>query len=292
MEPRPKKRPRGAVQQSENAVESEQQEVQDPEAVFDKLAEDRWRARGHSGRPEPPTLVYFKYTKDKGCIFLSGLSGLDRDFIQANKISLVISCVRGGASARGYELPKEVLNHVVVITHRRSRTAEMKKAIRVLIATTFAGENAVIHCAAGVHRAPVGASIAVACISGTTLEQAMSKIEKLRNVELHKVMTGDIRSWAFDMSRSSPPVIAEVSDSAAVAWVVSQGARPRVHAEWGGSPLCRRHRQATSAALTSPERCASLREALTRCESTCGACFEKLPASILAQAFDISGFEA
>ena len=75
------------------------------DAAFDAAARERWRRPGHSGAPEPPTLIFLGEAGN-GSIYLGGLP-TDRAWLEAHHIGMSLSAMdkiaadcRGGVSAR------------------------------------------------------------------------------------------------------------------------------------------------------------------------------------------------
>ena len=64
----------------------------DPNEYFDELARKRWRRKGDSTDPEPPTVVYRKLAQ--GCIILGGLpTAADRRLLQQHDVKLIVIAV-------------------------------------------------------------------------------------------------------------------------------------------------------------------------------------------------------
>ena len=68
------------------------------------------------------------------------------------------------------------------------------------------GDNVLFHCMAGVHRAPLGAGLAVAWVARMSFPQAMSQIDLVRHIEPARAVRGvpDMQ-WVNAALRMHPP---------------------------------------------------------------------------------------
>ena len=80
--------------------------VGDPNDYFDELASKRWRRKGDSHGPEPPTVVY--RAAGQGCIILGGLPDAAAcAMLEQNNVKLIVSCMQDFCTQRGGLIPRE-----------------------------------------------------------------------------------------------------------------------------------------------------------------------------------------
>ena len=74
---------------------------------FDDLASQRWRKPGHSGAPEPPTVLYRHVVGyDAPCIVLFGLPvQSDMQFLRDKQVQLVVTCFQEHPEKKGGAVP-------------------------------------------------------------------------------------------------------------------------------------------------------------------------------------------
>ena len=78
----------------------------DPNDYFDELASKRWRRKGDSHGPEPPTVVY--RSAGQGCIILGGLPDVAAcAMLEQNNVKLIVSCTQDLCTQRGGLIPRE-----------------------------------------------------------------------------------------------------------------------------------------------------------------------------------------
>ena len=166
------------------------------EDMFDDIAWKRWGRKGHASGPEPPSLV--GRHSSGGKLFPAGLTGLVGDFCRREGVALAIMCFRKPPAARGLAVPDGVANIRVQVTDSRYRDTELKKAMAAFECTAAYGESTVVHCAAGVHRAPLVAALLKAAPDGSHVHAAIAEIEQLRNVEFSRTLKETpLKAWFF-----------------------------------------------------------------------------------------------
>ena len=180
------------------------------DAAFDAAARERWRRPGHSGAPEPPTLIFLGEAGN-GSIYLGGLP-TDRAWLEAHRIGMSLSAMdkiaadcRGGVSAR------QVYQVNVPVGHQGAlRDRQLKLVLPIFLATLYSGYSVLVHCMAGVHRAPVLAGLLLAWIRRCSFEEAYSRLEGLRAIDRAGVLSrrggSDIFKWARNQVHITPQV--------------------------------------------------------------------------------------
>ena len=131
------------------APEGPQQLQEANDAAFDAAARERWRRPGHSGAPEPPTLI-FMGEAGNGSIYLGGLP-TDRAWLETHNIGLSLSAMdKIAADCRGGVSTRQVYQFNAPVGHQGAlRDRQLKLVLPIFLATLV-----LVHCMAGVHRAP------------------------------------------------------------------------------------------------------------------------------------------
>ena len=145
---------------------------------------------------------------------------------------------------------------------------EVKKAT---IATLAAGSNVVVHCQAGVHRAPILMGVLLAWLRRTTFDEEYDRLERMRAIDRQGVLSGRGGEALFAWARSLPqlpkyPIVFICSAKAEALW----------HVEREGAPWCR-WRQASPGFRGDTHRATSVHEALGYDRQICRSCQAVLP---------------
>ena len=177
--------------------------------IFDDLASQRFARPGHSGKPEPPSIIC--KILDEGGILLSGMptSTTQEQFAAFKNITLQVFCFkqepykRKGRSEPGIQLPHAKLMRLNMDSYTDA-CAEFEPVMEQIASTVLAGEWVDVHCAAGIHRAATAMVPIRAAIHNETIEQAKQAISSVRAVELGKAHShfvrgnwhgGDVNGW-------------------------------------------------------------------------------------------------
>ena len=170
------------------------------EEFFNREA-TKWNQSGHSGNPEPPTLIW-KASNGMGSVWLGGLpTDADLRFMEENNITLLASAMDKTASEAGGYRGSRALQLAVPVSYRgRGRQEKWLYLRQVLVATLGVGQSAWFHCMAGVHRGPILCASAVAFVQRLAFWKVYENIERLRAVDRGGVLNrsggADIFSWA------------------------------------------------------------------------------------------------
>ncbi len=121
-------------------------------SMHDCLARERWSRPGHSGRPEPFTVIF--QGENMGNTWLGGLpTQSDAEFLERQKIFLIISAMRETAKECGGLHQREFHQMSVAVGYNGAqRQASWEDARMVALSTLQSGESILFHCRAGVHR--------------------------------------------------------------------------------------------------------------------------------------------
>eukprot|EP00438_Fugacium_kawagutii_P032678 Skav221339 [mRNA] locus=scaffold1845:45180:46922:+ [translate_table: standard] len=276
----------------------------DPDAYFDKLAAERRPRAGHSGDPEPPTLVYNHFANDLTVGILLG--PLPRrsmaPLFHKHRVRLVVTYFDEPLTSRGGELPPNIMNVNFPITHysvgrggvgREKVVTAWRRLWKMVLPTLQSRESIYVHCMAGVHRAPVPTAMLVAMLSHEPFDRKLQFIESIRAIESHK-LTQDKRNeqlmrWVRQTANQNR--LAPVSVELPVRFCCSSQRRGAWHAvsvPIDGAPLqpsCR-WKQAPSNPKSffgdDPVLAGSVHEAMVYDRKWCRNCVENLPAGIQA----------
>ena len=170
------------------------------EEFFNREA-TKWNQSGHSGNPEPLTLIW-KASNGMGSVWLGGLpTDADLRFMEENNITLLASAMDKTASEAGGYRGSRALQLAVPVSYRgRGRQEKWLYLRQVLVATLGVGQSAWFHCMAGVHRGPILCASAVAFVQRLAFWKVYENIERLRAVDRGGVLNrsggADIFSWA------------------------------------------------------------------------------------------------
>ena len=254
---------------------------------FFNRAANRWNQRGHSGNPEPPTLIW-RASNGRGSVWLGGLpSGDDTRFMEENNITLLVSAMnKTAAEAGGYRGSRALQLAVPVSYHGRDRQDAWLHLRQVLVATLGVGQSAWFHCMAGVHRGPILCAAGVAFVQRLEFWKVYSNIERLRNVDRAGVLSrrggADTFSWAEGVATAPTepvklhlPVQWVASSRRGTAWHVASVRRVDDRLQ----PYCK-WRQSTSQSVFKGEviTAESAAEALLADREFCKTCLAAAPA--------------
>ena len=249
------------------------------DALFNALAEQRWSRPGHAGAPEPMTEIPLLLPSG-GRLFLGGLPK-DPELLRRRRITLLVCAMpKDTRQAKGVPYQDGVLFVKMPIAYASKRDAAWKELRRVLWPTLAKGESLLVHCAAGVHRAPVVMALILACLTDKTFEDALAVIQKLRAIEPQRIFGEDpaLRQWCSNNTARVPKVV--VPPSWAWGASLNKGDAPYhvvpLTAEPATEPVCQHkeafHQQAVSTFNTEAAQ-------LNRRRHFCQDCVRWLPAS-------------
>ena len=181
------------------------------EEFFNREA-TRWNQSGHSGNPEPPTLIW-KASNGKGSVWLEGLpSDADLRFMEENNITLLASAMTKTApEAGGYRGSRALQIAVPVSYQGRDRQENWLYLRQVLVATLGVGQSAWFHCMAGVHRGPILCASAVAFVQRLEFWKVYESIERLRAVDRRGVLDRRGGADIFSCCAHGTPEVAPAS---------------------------------------------------------------------------------
>ena len=239
------------------------------EVKFDRLATTKGKTA------QCPTRIYVNSAG--GAIWLGGLPTVDTA-PHFPVISMQIQCFDGDIKKRGGIILPDAFHMVVLPTDREHRMAQWQAAFPVIKATVQAGEEILVHCIAGRHRAAAIGVLLRAIFSGESITQSDSWISQRRDIELHRI--------AYDRGVGS--WIKEALQKAQVgpAWPALSGfiatSRSNLHLRTvDNMPLCA-HKQSAEKALSRlsyPIQCTRISEALAWNRPLCTVCLNRAPAS-------------
>ena len=170
---------------------------------FDKLAIKSLR-RGNKFRPEPPTLIA-KICKSGGELWLGGLP-TERYLPPAPEggFALQVCCMKSapedrviddkkkGTFTRGVTMPNVILVKLNM-DNPDAAARDWPSVSKLVVKSLRQGDNAFVHCMAGVHRAGLAGSMLRAHLHDETLDKAIATIKKVRHVEPEKCLVNHPR---------------------------------------------------------------------------------------------------
>ena len=83
------------------------------------------------------------------------------------------------------------------------RDQALQEVKQATIATLAAGSNVVVHCQAGVHRAPILMGVLLAWLRRTTFDEEYDRLERMRAIDRRGVLSGRGGEALFAWARSS-----------------------------------------------------------------------------------------
>ena len=167
---------------------------------------------------------------------------------------------------------------VLAPTNTYQRAAQWQAAFPVIKATVQAGEEILVHCMAGRHRAAAVGVLLRAIFTGESIPQADSWISQRRNIELHRIAYDKgVGQWLKDTLQKS---------QVGMAWPTVTGfvatSRSNLHLRTTEMiPLCAHKQSATKALerLSYPIQCTRVSEASAWNRPVCTVCLGRAPAS-------------
>ena len=258
----------------------------------------RWKSQGNSRQTvAPPTLVWHASKhQDGGCLWLSGLPVEEmRTFFEANNITLVISamgrriqeCHVGTKPSRWGWVPDNVFVVKVDVGDPDGRNVQAKEAYQLLGMTLGAGENALVHCMAGVRHGALLTAAYLAALENITVEEAVQHIGRVRAINFEEMLRagpnqGEAQLAVFlhGVGRSLRKVRLPPPVRVHEWWSCDRG--QLVHAMCHGSPICLWRRGAHAALFRGrASKMDTLMEALALPDrKVCKDCRSRLPASM------------
>ena len=169
------------------------------DALFDSLAAGRRHKKGNRFEPEAPTLVAKVCSEPgRGELWLGGIprTGILADHYENKKLSLQVCCMakvpgdivvdaKDGEGSRGCVVPGCILFKFEV-SHEVKRMEDWRRISGRVVSSIRSGDNGLVHCMGGVHRAPVGAAMFRAVLHDESFDEARNAIEAVRQVEFNK----------------------------------------------------------------------------------------------------------
>eukprot|EP00434_Breviolum_minutum_P030559 symbB.v1.2.027024.t1/scaffold2740.1/size71859/1 len=267
--PHPPKRPISEVELPVMDEPAKGRKDDEAEVKFDRLATTKGRTA------QCPTKIYS--TAAGGAIWLGGLPTVDTA-PHFPYVSLQIQCFEGPIGKRGGIVLPDALHMEVVPTNTRQRVQQYQAAFPVIRSTLHAGEEILVHCMAGRHRAASVAVLLRSVFAAESIAQADSWVSQRRDIELHKIAYDrGIGLWMQEMLQKS---------QVGAPWPRVTGfiatARSNLHLRTiKGCPLCA-HKQSAGKAfdrLSYPIQCTRVEEALAWNRPMCSVCMSRAPAS-------------
>ena len=253
--------------------------------AFDVLAQERWRRPGSSRHPEPPTCVL---SQDGSHIFLGGIDAAgDAEFLQKYNVRLLITCFHEQLEARGARPPGVVQRLKVVLSDPDQRDEQFKRALQAVRSHLQTQASVLVHCMAGVHRAPLVTAALLACVQGRSFWAAMNDLKRVRAIEPDRALDDRrsrkvrILTWLLKVTEKPAEEAATVPYEAVTSWRITQSARrvSKVHAMVGEVPLCNWRKGSGGKFFRLPfTEVSSPYEAVALGQAICLGCRRQLPA--------------
>jgi hypothetical protein len=253
--------------------------------AFDVLAQERWRRPGSGRHPEPPTCVL---SQDGSHIFLGGIDAAgDAEFLQKYNVRLLITCFHEQLEARGARPPGVVQRLKVVLSDPDQRDEQFKRALQAVRSHLQTQASVLVHCMAGVHRAPLVTAALLACVQGRSFWAAMNDLKRVRAIEPDRALDDRrsrkvrILTWLLKVTEKPAEEAATVPYEAVTSWRITQSARrvSKVHAMVGEVPLCNWRKGSGGKFFRLPfTEVSSPYEAVALGQAICLGCRRQLPA--------------
>ena len=156
--------------------------------MFDIAARERWAQPGHTGQPEPPTLVFWG-ADGHGSLYLAGLPK-DPRWVRGNQIGLIASAMEKTASeCPGGVAQRDCFQLSCPVSYQGAKRDQALQDVKHAAFTTLAaGYNVLAHCQAGVHGAPILMAILLAWLKRTDFDQEYTRLEGLRALDRQGVL--------------------------------------------------------------------------------------------------------
>ena len=173
---------------------SKRRKVQDDD-FWDEQSRHRWDRPGSSTKEVEPASMVYQHAGG-GRLLLAGLpTQKQREVLE--KCSLIVTCFakpaeevwirEQGSKVFGW-IPTAARRLQWEVTHERRRDEQWKAVALEICSTLRQGENALVHCRAGIHRAALGTAKLLAWLDDVPLEQAVERIQSARAVDLESVL--------------------------------------------------------------------------------------------------------
>ena len=243
--------------------------AEEAEAKFNRLATTRGKTA------QCPTKIYSNSMG--GAIWLGGLPTVDTA-PHFPVVSLQIQCFEGNIQKRGGVILPDALHMLVLPTDTDKRVEQWQAAFPVIKATVQAGEEILVHCIAGRHRAAAVGVLLRSIFTAESIPQSDAWISQRRDIELHRIAYDrGVGSWLKDMLQKS---------NVGPAWPKLSGFiathRSNLHLRTlDNIPLCA-HKQSPGKALdrlSYPIQCTRVAEAMAWNRPMCTVCINRAPAS-------------
>ena len=187
------------------------------DAKYDELAALRWKRKGSSkSGVEPPCKCPIPRRDpegpEPGSIWVGGLpTETNRRWFEENRVTLVVTCFAESALTREVReqgrmvkgwIPDSCYVVHVVVGCEKERSEQFREALRIMAPTLEAGESVLIHCMAGVHRAPVITAASLSHFLPCSFDEAVRHVQQVRATELSLVLRDSrLASWARSMTK-------------------------------------------------------------------------------------------
>lgn len=136
-------------------------------------------------------------TRSRGVLYLGSVDALDPTFLRAHHISVIVSMNR---RVRTISIPGLGLTHhykfpVADSPFSNTQMQKMLPGITALIDRHLkAGHNVLVHCKAGIHRAPTVVSHYLQKYEGSTVESSVKRIRAVRPIAFIDGSTFDLKA--------------------------------------------------------------------------------------------------
>ena len=172
---------------------TEEQELEDR---YDHWATSRGRT---AQRPSP-----IWRSLQGGTLWLGGIPTNKATVVRFPRATLQISCFHQSVPDKGGVYLPNSINMTVAPSSKKTRAGEWRLAWPVLKATLGSGEDALLHCVAGKHRAAGVAVLARSLLANESLEQAEKEISKVRTIDMPGLLKDyTVGPWLAEMKRTS-----------------------------------------------------------------------------------------
>ena len=263
---------------------------------YDKLAQKRLGRKGTKYKPAPPSLIA-KAQEEGGELWLGGLPlAENQQDLQKKNISIQIHCFRGsperkkidgkGIKASGIEIPRALILQLDMDNAERAQE-EWPDVMRLVFTSLHQGDNAYLHCMAGVHRA--------GCVG--VMMRAVLHREKFLHAIRHVELARCIEPWGVIEDMKAETIEKMISIEMTMPTIRPNGWAEypdQIHAAVSdkdgdqGIPLCRWGQKTKSGAGEQMVKLIKRKDLidyeLDIPKRLCSECRLKLPASFLVEA--------
>ena len=229
------------------------------------------------------------------------------DWIESEGVDLVITAFQAKLQERSVNrgrqkcwgsMPDRVLVLQLDLNNPKVRDDQAREAFRRCWMTIRSGASVLVHCMAGVHRAPVAAAVMLAFLQWS-VERCMAHVSRLRAVSYEEALqeTGrhapkrgqeSLKQWLHRISRDMRAWQLKRPLQVHAFWVAQSGTR--VHAVHRGEPVCKWKKSAGEKVFVrEPMKFDNLRDALALQNATfCKDCRMTMPAKVMAELRDFA----